>query len=69
MKLEHIATTRCEATGKVGYDHSAATAVAKRARRHKDTRTSAYRCRQCGRWHVGSIGARLRPVDVERRAA
>lgn len=46
--------TRHGCGGKRVYEsHATATKMAKRTRRQYENRVEAYRCRACGRWHVG----------------
>lgn len=48
----------CPTTGKRQMTYEVATVAAKRQRRNRDQRVSAYRCK-CGWWHVGSQTQRL----------
>lgn len=42
------------ATGKVQHDYTQAQRLAQRASRSHEQPMQAYRCAQCGAWHVGS---------------
>lgn len=51
--MNHSDYTAAACTGKEGLTPDRAQAVAKRMRR-RDKAASAYRCNDCGMWHVGT---------------
>ena len=51
-----------ECTGKEPLDRALAEKIAKRASRNHEEKMIAYRCRQCGRWHVGNNKPKRRKI-------
>ena len=54
-------------TGKAQHSYSAAKAKASKARRHYEQPMTAYRCDQCGAWHVGSHTHKPQPMRLIHR--
>ena len=54
-------------TGKASHSYRAALAKASKARRHYEQPMTAYRCHECGAWHVGSHTHKPQPMRLIHR--